>query len=73
MSETLAARTACYDSQERRWIPELLAATHAPPLPRIAVAGETIGTVSSGRLVASGVADRHTRVVAGTIIRWAPQ
>jgi xylulokinase len=65
MSETLAARTGCYDCRERRWIPQLLTAAHAPTLPPIALAGQVIGTISSGPLLANGLADRRTAVVAG--------
>ena len=65
LSETLAARTGCYDCIDRRWVPELLAAAQAPPLPNIAAAGQIVGTVAAGRLLQAGLADRQTLVVAG--------
>jgi xylulokinase len=64
MSETLAARTGCYDVFERKWSEDALAFSAAPPLPRILKAGETAGTVRSGRLRESGAADENTLVVA---------
>jgi xylulokinase len=65
MSETLAARTACYDVYERRWIEPLLAAAGAPPLPPVLPAGRVLGCVRGGRLTSSGAAGDATTVVAG--------
>ena len=65
MSETLAARTGCYDVAARDWIPALLDACGAPPVPAVAVAGRVVGTVTRGPLLASGAATRGTLLVAG--------
>lgn len=65
ISETLACRTGCYDIAGRRWITELLHVCGAPELPGILRAGEFVGTMSSGPLVASGAASASTVVVAG--------
>ena len=65
MSETLAARTACYDVYERRWIEPLLDAAGAPPLPPVVPAGRVLGCVRGGPLVSSGAAGTSTAVVAG--------
>src|ERR1700733_5023043 len=48
MSETLAARTACYDVYERRWIEPLLTVTGAPTLPPVVPAGTVLGNVRKG-------------------------
>ncbi|MBS7538046.1 FGGY-family carbohydrate kinase [Ancylobacter lacus] len=65
MSRTLAARTAAYNVFSRDWIPSLVQAAGAPPLPPVRDAGTVIGTVSGGALRASGAADAQTLVVAG--------
>jgi xylulokinase len=65
MSETLAARTACYDVWRRVWIEERLAAAGAPPVPRVVTAGTVIGTASRGRLLSAGAVSRRTILVAG--------
>ena len=65
ISETLAARTACYDVLGRRWIDELLAASAAPPLPQVLPGGATVGRMRSQTLLASGAVDRDTALVAG--------
>ena len=65
MSETLAARTGCYDCIERTWLQPLLTAACAPPLPPVVAAGEALGCVRSGRLRETGLADEHTVVVSG--------
>ena len=65
MSETLAARTACYDVYERRWIDPLIDAAGAPPLPPVVPAGYLLGGVVSGSLLSSGAATASTAVVAG--------
>lgn len=65
ISETLAARTGCYDIAHRSWDGAALAYAKAPPLPRVLKAGETAGTVTSTRLLASGAATHDTLVVAG--------
>ncbi len=65
MSETLAVRTACYSLVTRRFIPELLSACGAPPLPPVHAAGTAIGPVRGGALVEAGAADQNTLVVAG--------
>ncbi len=65
MSESLAARTACYDIGARAWIAPLLAACGAPPLPPVVPGGTVLGGVRSTRLSAAGVTDDRTAVVAG--------
>lgn len=65
MSETLAARTACYDVYARRWIEPLLAAAGVPTLPPVVPAGHVVGGVAKGPLLASGAASASTAVVAG--------
>ena len=65
MSETLAARTACYDVYERRWIEPLLTAAGAPTLPPVMPAGAVLGGVRKGPLRESGAASTETVVTAG--------
>jgi xylulokinase len=65
ISETLAVRTACYGLAGRAFIPDLLRAANAPPLPPVRVAGSVIGTVGGGLLRESGAATGSTLVVAG--------
>ncbi|SHG24279.1 xylulokinase [Kaistia soli DSM 19436] len=65
MSETLAARTACYDVTARAWIPELLAAARAPDLPPVLAAGAVIGAMQAGPLTQSGACSTETMLVAG--------
>lgn len=65
MSETLAARTGCYDLVNRCWSPEALAFAEAPPLPRLLRTGAIAGTMRPGRLVESGAASASTLLVAG--------
>ncbi len=65
MSETLAARTGCYDVFTRRWVEDALMFASAPPLPRVLKAGETAGTMQLGRLRQAGAADVLTLIVAG--------
>jgi xylulokinase len=65
ISETLAARTGCFDVFARNWIPELLAASGAPPLPPLLKAGEIIGTMRAGPLTVAGAASAETLLVAG--------
>ncbi len=65
MSCSLVPRTGCYDVYARRWIEELLAASHAPALPPILKAGEIVGGVRKGRLRDSGAASDETVLVAG--------
>lgn len=65
MSQTLAARTACYDVFSRTWISSLLDACGAPDLPQVVAAGTVIGTVATDRLLKSGAATRSTLLVAG--------
>jgi xylulokinase len=65
MSETLAARTGCYDCAGRHWIPTLLDAAHAPALPPLLAAGSAVGNVLPGPLRDAGVADERTAVIAG--------
>ena len=48
MSASLAARTACYDVFERRWLGEILDRVHAPPLPDLLGAGTVVGRVRRG-------------------------
>ena len=57
MSETIAARTGCYDVFARRWVDDALAFCQAPNLPRVLKAGEAAGTVRGGRLREAGAAD----------------
>jgi xylulokinase len=65
ISETLAARTACYDVYARCWIEPLLAAAGAPTLPPVAPAGSVLGNVRKGLLRESGAASTATIVTAG--------
>jgi xylulokinase len=65
MSETLAARTACYDVYARCWIEPLLAAAGAPTLPPLVPAGTVLGNVRNGPLRESGAASATTMVTAG--------
>jgi xylulokinase len=65
MSETLAARTACYSVYTRRWIESLLAAAGAPPLPPVVPAGTILGNIRPGPLRESGAASTATIVTAG--------
>lgn len=65
ISETLAARTGCYDVFARCWIPELLEACGAPPLPPVLPAGTVIGPMAPGALIRSGAASRATVLVSG--------
>ena len=64
ISETLAPRTGCFDVFTRQWIPGLLEASGAPPLPKLLRAGNVIGTVRPCALTASGAADATTLLVA---------
>ncbi len=65
MSETLAARTGCYDVFARCWSAEALAFCQAPLLPRVLKAGAVAGTMRRGRLTESGAAAALTLIVAG--------
>ena len=65
MSETLAARTGCYEVFARRWVEDALVFCTAPPLPRVLKAGDTAGTLRQGRLRQAGAADALTLIVAG--------
>ncbi len=65
ISETLAARTACYDVYARRWIEPLLTAAGAPTLPPVVAAGTVLGHVRKGPLRESGAASTATIVTAG--------
>lgn len=65
MSETLAARTGCYDLVNRCWSTEALAFAGAPPLPRLLRTGEIAGTAGPGRLREAGVVSSATLLVAG--------
>jgi xylulokinase len=64
ISDTLAARTACFDPVARRWIEPLLSASRAPALPRVVSAGTVIGTVLSPNLIDCGAASSRTLLVA---------
>ena len=64
ISDTLAARTACFDPVAREWIASLLAASHAPVLPKVVSAGTVVGTVLSSELINSGAANARTLLVA---------
>ena len=65
MSETLAARTGCYDLANRCWSEEALAFAEAPPLPRLLKTGAVAGTAGQGRLREAGVVSPATLIVAG--------
>ena len=65
MSNTLAARTACFNVYDRTWIRDLLDAAGAPALPPLLSAGDHVGTMRVGSLVESGAASTRTIVVAG--------
>ncbi|SCM75034.1 Carbohydrate kinase FGGY [uncultured Pleomorphomonas sp.] len=65
LSETLAARTACYDISARVFRDDLLAAARAPTLPPVLPAGATVGPMRPGRLTQAGAATTATRLVAG--------
>jgi xylulokinase len=65
MSESLAARTACYDIGARAWIVPLLEASGPPPLPPVLSGGTVVGTMRSVRLSAAGVTNSRTIIAAG--------
>ncbi|MCB1376812.1 MAG: hypothetical protein KDK89_00360 [Alphaproteobacteria bacterium] len=65
ISETLAARTGCYDVFARDWIAPLLRLTKAPPMPRVLKAGDIIGTMRPGALRAAGAASAQTVLAVG--------
>lgn len=65
MSETLAARTACWHVGQRTWMPELLADCGAPPLPPVFSGGHVLGRLRSTKLEGCGVADPQSVVVSG--------
>lgn len=65
MSETLAARTACYDPFMRGWIDELLTVCHAPPMPPARPAGTIVGRMACQRLIEAGAVTAKTLLVAG--------
>ncbi|WP_421694463.1 FGGY family carbohydrate kinase [Aestuariivirga sp.] len=65
MSETLAARTGCYDLINRCWSAEALSFAEAPPLPRVLKTGEIAGTAGPGRLREAGAVSSATLMVAG--------
>jgi len=65
MSLSLAPRTGCYDVFARRWLDEMLAAAHAPPLPPLIPAGGVVGGMAKGPLRDSGAASADTLLVAG--------
>ena len=65
MSQTLAARTACYDIVDGAWLTPLLQACGAPPLPPVLAGGTVLGPVVAGNLLGTGVVDARTRVVVG--------
>jgi xylulokinase len=64
MSETLAARTGCFDVESRRWISSLLSKCAAPPLPEVLRAGVAVASLRKGSLVEAGVATESTLIVA---------
>lgn len=65
ISETLAARTGCYDPFKREWIEELLRICSAPKLPDIRPAGSPVGYMNCPRLIAAGAVTAETLLVAG--------
>jgi len=65
ISETLAARTGCFDIFKRKWLPAMLNVCAAPHLPPILRAGQVVGCVVSPRLLESGAASATTLIVAG--------
>ena len=65
MSESLAARTACWHVGRRDWMQPLLADCGAPPLPPVVPGGTTLGSLSSALLESAGVTDAETKIVAG--------
>lgn len=65
MSETLAARTGCYDLVNRCWSAEALDFAEAPPLPQLLKTGEIAGTAGPGRLREAGVLSSSSLLVAG--------
>ena len=65
ISETLAARTGCYDLVNRCWSDEALAFAGAPPLPRLLKTGAIAGAAGPGRLRDAGVVSSSTLIVAG--------
>jgi xylulokinase len=65
MSQSLAARTACYDVASNRWLQRHLAASGAPPLPPVLAGGSIVGDVTAPALAAAGVVGPRTVIVAG--------
>ena len=68
ISETLAARTGCYDVYARSWIEPLLTAAGAPTLPPVVPAGTALGSVKNwtstrerSRVYSDGGCSRWTR------------
>lgn len=65
MSETLAARTACWHVGQRAWMQPLLADCGAPPLPPVLPGACRLGRLRSAWLEEQGVAGAQTVVVTG--------
>jgi xylulokinase len=65
MSQTLAARTACFDIVDGAWLTPLLRDCSAPPLPPVLAGGTVLGPVVTGSLLGTGVIDARTRVAVG--------
>ncbi|NHF73227.1 FGGY family carbohydrate kinase [Paracoccus xiamenensis] len=65
ISETLAARTGCYDPFVLGWLADLLRACAAPPLPSVVAAGHVCGRLNNPRLIAAGAATADTLLVSG--------
>jgi xylulokinase len=64
ISETLAARTGCFDVETRQWIPELLSECGAPSLPEVTRAGAVVGFLRRGRILTAGAGTAATMLVA---------
>jgi len=65
ISQTLAARTGCYDVEKRQWVRELLEFCGAPALPAVLSAGTVVGHPVRGDLLCQGVVDDKTLIIAG--------
>jgi len=65
MSQTLAARSGCYDVEQRQWRADLMQLCAAPEVPPVLRAGEIVGEFTSPALQAHGVVDASTRIIAG--------
>jgi xylulokinase len=65
ISATLLPRTGVYNVFSRDTIPELVELSHAPLLPPTKIAGQVVGMIERGKMLASGAVSRQTVCIAG--------